>query len=209
MIMITSLSILQRRIRDAGPQYRLGIDLDGVVIDHSKQFMDVCSAFGFPLKSWQVNTNMLNKFLSPDTNTVIQHIVYAKRRSRALEMQDSVETIGLLRNHLDIVSVQKRPEAEKKLWKWLKKFGVLNSIAKKHIHLWRSREKKLHCIHALKPDFFIDDGLEILEHLPRQTIPILFDPWGINKYFYKNRKGIFVIKTWKEISRVFHGAFSC
>src|SRR3989338_8747179 len=179
----------------------IGIDLDGVVIDHTRQFFLACKKRGFIFKPWQVNTNVLGRFLPLNIYMAVKSDVYEKRRPHALRMPGSLQTVRLLAKHIHVASVQKQEESEKRLWTWLRKHKFLTCLNRRQFHIFRTRAQKLRFLKKLKPQVFIDDGLDVLKGLPHATRPILFDPVGAYKHI-KVSHGMVVAKSWREIRKL-------
>ncbi len=199
------LEILQKKLQNRTSPLRIGIDLDGVVIDHTQAFLCACGEFGYHLESWQVNSNMLKHFLPKEIHTSIKRLVYTERRLEASPMQGSLEAVlALLAPSFDLIiaSVQKEEEAEERLWTWLGTCGFSEHIPKDRVHIFRSREEKVSYLQGLDLDFFIDDGTDVLEPLIGKTAPILFDPAEIHKRI-SIPEGIYVVEGWHEIREIF------
>jgi len=171
---------MESPISPAKPTCRVGIDLDGVVIDHTRAFLDASREAGFSLEPWQVNSNVFKNYLPSRECNEVKHIVYTLRREHAPCMPRFSEILERLRRiELSIASVQKEPEAEVKTRRWLDREGVHRLVPESRTHLVRTKEEKISLIKGLGLDYFIDDGLDILEPLRGHLVPILFDPVGI------------------------------
>lgn len=193
--------LLRKKIHVLGGKLCIGFDLDGVVIDHTRQFILACKKHGFSLKPWQVNSNVFKQLVPDDTATEIKKEVYEHRRLASRVMPGSLGVLRALRLHIVIASVQKQKKSEEKLWIWLRKHGFLAFLKRKQFHIFRTRTRKVRFLTKLKPQVFIDDGLDVLEQLPRSVTGVLFDPVGAHTHI-KVPRGMAVVKNWKQIGSI-------
>jgi hypothetical protein len=159
----------------------IGVDLDGVVIDHTANFLAAAKERGYRLAAWQTNSNVLKKFVSEADRAALKNYVYGAARGGATIYPQALEFFKTYRDFITIVSVQRSAVIEQDTRAWLRRHGIMECIPEKRIILVRSRDTKLKRIARLAPDVFIDDGLDVLEYVPRQTVPILFDPVGVHR----------------------------
>ncbi|HTM68099.1 MAG TPA: hypothetical protein VL426_02265, partial [Candidatus Binatia bacterium] len=60
------------------PPLRIGIDLDGVLIDHREHKRKLAEEYGFALEPWQSNSNVLRKFVPEDVYRSMQEALYGQ-----------------------------------------------------------------------------------------------------------------------------------
>jgi uncharacterized HAD superfamily protein len=179
----------------------LGIDLDGVVIDHKANFLEVSQKRGYQLAPWQTNSNLFTDFVAdPDCTAIKQHI-YEKVRHKAEIYPNVLAFFKKFKENITIVSVQQKPDAEKKTRAWLKREGISALIPATRIILVRSKEMKLQRIMALRPDVFIDDDLSILGGLPKNTLPVMFDPVGAHRHM-EIPGHVRLAHSWRQMPRI-------
>ncbi|MDO8558569.1 MAG: hypothetical protein Q7S09_05325 [bacterium] len=193
-------------VRRKKQPFRIGTDLDGVVIDHTENFLKVCSEFGCRLEPWQTNSNILHEYVPEEFKERIKKEVYDVRRMKSRLMPDFLDLDFLFFENLIVASVQKVAAAEEKVWQWLGEQKILDRLPKSSISIFRTRQAKIEYLNQVKPDFFIDDGLDVLEFLDTSIVPILFDPLGVHERI-PVPNDVHVVRGWHEIQQLF-GAFT-
>jgi 5'(3')-deoxyribonucleotidase len=178
----------------------IGIDLDGVIIDHTRNFILFSRRYGIRLKSWQTNSNIFQNFVDQNYADQIKHLVYAKHRGSAPMTAGALDFIKLFRDKIVFASVQKEREGERRLWQWLDEKGILKLIPKSRIRIFRKRSAKIRYVNKLQPDIFIDDGLDVLEYLTPKTRPIMFDSVGAQKHV-RVKKWISIFGSWNNLNK--------
>ena len=179
----------------------IGIDLDGVVIDHTAKFLRIAKELGHPLQTWQANSNTLKHAVPKQAADIIKQRVYTEERGDEPPYPDALAVIARIAPLATIVSVQKDPRSEPKTLAWLESHGVTKLIPADRIIFVRTREEKVRRITALAPAYFVDDGLDVLEDLSPATIPVLFDPVDIHTRVPVAER-IVVVPDWKTLAKL-------
>jgi hypothetical protein len=175
---------------------RVGIDLDGVIIDHRQHKLTLAGEHGFALAPWQTNSNVMSGYLPEDVYEDLQDKLYADLTVKAPPIQDALATLRQLRAEIYIISAR-RASTLRYAQDWLAKHRVYDTVPAERIFFCGSGdEKKGYCIkyglHA-----FLDDKASVLDGLPGSTKRVLFDDDGVSGKLDLGKR-FHVAKDWKE-----------
>ncbi len=182
----------------------IGIDLDGTVIDNTPHFLEATGRLGYRLARWQVNSNVIKQFMDASHAVAIKKHVYGKARGSEEPFPHALAFIRAFAPLISIVSVQKNPTSETKVRAWLKRQGVLKLIPQERIHMVRSRPEKIARLAELKPDVFIDDGIDVLEFVHRRTQPMMFDPFHAHRRMVMPPR-VTPVSSWRVVRQLLDG----
>lgn len=175
---------------------RIGIDLDGVLIDHSGHKIDVAKRRGFALECWQTNSNVMGECLPNEVYTELQQEIYTDLTVDAPAVKGAIEAVRSLDGEMYIVSAR-RSESIRFAQKWLLKHGMFDVIPADRMYFCGSKNDKREICDRLGMDMFIDDQAAVLNLLSPTMRRVLFDVDGVaNKL--KVNEGIHVASTWDQ-----------
>lgn len=178
---------------------RIGIDLDGVLIDHNEHRLQLAREFGYEIEPWQVNTNVM-KDLMPDVYRVIQDRLYARLTETAPVAAGALEAIAAVPADFYIVS-SRTPVSIRFAQDWLGKYRFYDYIpAERVLYCGSADDKRSYC-QRFRLDFFMDDKLSLLQKLPPTTRCLLFDQDGIAGRIDVS-DDIDVVTGWDEFRRL-------
>ncbi len=181
--------------------YTIGLDLDGVIIDHTKNKIKKAKELGHIIKAEEISSERLKKLIPPEDYRVIQKFIYNKGTPTAEPMKGALQAIKSLKENYHIVIISRRAEEMRKTaLEWLKKHGFLNYIKRKDIYFADKDSDKNVVAKRLKVHIYIDDKLSVLESLKSVPNRILFDPY--NCFQIKNKE-IKKIESWQRFSASF------
>lgn len=158
----------------------IGIDLDGVIIDHKPAKLRLAADFGFALEPWQTNTNLMKNFLPVGQYRELQSVLYD-------ETTDCAPTVAGARECLlaaisfgfepHLISRRNRDSVQI-VEGWLKRRGFEDVFNVDHVHFCQSDGEKAEICSRLSVVSFVDDKLSVLLGLSSSVRRILFAPDG-------------------------------
>ena len=179
-------------------ELRVGLDLDGVIIDHSSHKLELAANLGCPLELWQTNTNLIRAFLPKDAYLDLQDRLYGELTPAAPPVSGALEHLPLIKAELFIVSAR-RPQTVGYARRWLAEHGVLEIIPPERVVFVSTSEAKRSEVERLGISAFLDDKLRALAALPPGTRKCLFDQHGIAGRLELSA-GTEVFHAWKEFA---------
>ncbi len=177
----------------------IGIDLDGVIIDHHDAKRALAATLGFELLRWQTNTNVMRKFVPENIYEKLQIPLYTNWTPKAAAVPGALAGLRALKDAY-IISARDAnsiPYAEK----WLGQNGVYNTIAKEKIIFCAIGADKAPLCEKLDISIFLDDKLSFLNFLPDKTKKVLFDEDNIAEKISLD-SNIQLAKSWKEFIKL-------
>ena len=175
---------------------KIGLDLDGVIIDHTDNKLRLASERGFELEPWQTNSNVMHQFVPEEEYGEIRRLAYNEATIEAEPVEMALESILELPGELYIVSARYQSSV-RYAQNWLDQHRIYDSIPAERIFFCSSEaEKKQHC-HRLGLQFYLDDKLKVLNSLPFSVRRTLFDNHDISKKL-KPGPEIGVVFAWPE-----------
>ena len=157
---------------------RIGIDFDGVIVDHRPHKLRLAGELGFALESWQTNTNVMHDYLSEEAYRSVQKPLYDELTVLAPPVSGALETLARLPGELYVISAR-RPESAASARAWMVKNGLHAIVPSERVIFCASgRDKREHC-ERLGISLFLDDKISYLGHLPTDIRRVLFDEDGI------------------------------
>lgn len=178
--------------------FRIGIDLDGVIIDHRPNKLRLAAGFGIPLEPWQANTNVMRNYVAGETYEAIQKPLYTHLTLEAPPVKDAVECLKNLPGEAYIISARD-PSNQHFATEWLRARGLFEVIPPERvIFCHRGQEKAGHC-DRLGLSAFLDDKLSYLEYLSPEMHRVLFDEDNV-AHRLAVPAGLAVAKSWPEFA---------
>src|SRR5260221_13838589 len=86
---------------------RIGIDLDGVLIDHREQKRKLAEEYGIVLEPWQTNTNVMPRFVPKDALEALQLNLYPHWPPAAPAMTGALQVLPDLKAEIYIISARR------------------------------------------------------------------------------------------------------
>lgn len=157
---------------------RIGIDFDGVIVDHRPHKLKLAGALGFALEPWQTNTNVMERYLSEDAYRSVQKPLYAELTVQAPPVAGALEALARLPGELYVISAR-RPENTVSARSWMVKNGLHAIVPKERVLFCASGRDKREHVERLGISLFLDDKISYLGHLPETIRRVLFDEDGI------------------------------
>lgn len=184
-------------------KFKIGIDLDGVIIDHTENKIRLAREFGFNIKPEQTPGNRFKKIVGEDNYRKIQKALYGLSTESARPMDGALDCLSeFIANgyKLFIISARGREDQSQIYgWNWINRY-LLNILDKKQIFFVEQENQKEIVCRDLKIDIYLDDKVDVLESLICVPRRYLFDPYQIrNDYDLKN---IQAVSSWQEFSMV-------
>lgn len=152
----------------------IGLDFDGVIIDHHENKMRLAKELGYKLERRQTNTNLMRQFLPSDKAEELAANLYTTSTLEAAPVSRALETIAKLPKETYIISARTK-ETVKFAKEWMTKNKLFDLIPQERIIFCRNGPEKGPLCEQLKITHFLDDKFSFLKYLPIKTKKILFD----------------------------------
>lgn len=178
---------------------RIGLDFDGVMVDHGEHKARLAAARGFMLERWQTNTNVMKGYLPPEDYSEIKEIVYTLLTPEAPPMAGLLDHIVDLDGELYLISAR-RTTSIRFAQDWMHAHRIYDHIPAERVHFCPSSDEKHKFVNRLGIDVYLDDKVSVLESLPYQTRKYLFDPDGIAGKV-EVHPDIEVVSGWRDFIR--------
>ena len=176
---------------------RIGIDLDGVLIDHTANKLLVAERLGYALEPWQVNSNLQRSLMSHEHVTAMQEEVYQGMTLSAPPIPGALEHLRELEGELYIVSAR-RLKVVRFAQQWLMRYGVFDIIPAERIFFCESKHDKRAICDRLGITAFVDDQLDVLQLLSPRMKRILYDGDGVHQHLTME-EGYDVAADWSAV----------
>lgn len=175
---------------------RLGIDLDGVVIDHRAHKLRLARERGYDLEPWQANTNLMGRYLPREAYAAIQRELYGPLTLQAPSVPGAVEGLAALSGEPYIVTA--REAASRVIVRqWLDQHGVEESVPPGRVIFCADGEEKgSHCL-RLGLGVFLEDKLSYLRRTPKTALRVLLDEDAVADLL-DVEPDIVVVRSWPE-----------
>lgn len=175
---------------------RIGIDFDGVLVDHRPHKLRLALEGGDALESWQTNANVMKKYLPEDKYKTLQETIYGPLTREAPPVVGALANLALLAAEIYIVS-SRRTQSIRFAQDWLVRHRVYDLIPAERIVFCGSDEEKRGYCERFAIDLFLDDKINVLDSLPARTGRVLFDEDGIADVLNLGDR-VKSVKTWAE-----------
>lgn len=156
------------------PPLRIGIDLDGVLIDHREHKRKLASEYGIALEPWQTNANLMRKFVPEEVYRALQGALYGQLTREAPPVFGSLEHLPQIKSELYIVSAR-RADTIRFAQDWIAAHRVYDVVPAERIYFCGSDAEKRGYCDRIGIDMFLDDKVSVLEALSGRTKRVLFD----------------------------------
>jgi hypothetical protein len=184
------------------PRLRIGLDFDGVIIDHHQHKLSLLAERCLEFEPWQTNTNVMKSLTNDEPMyRVLQDQLYAQLTTLAPPVRGALEAIATVPADLFIVCA--RPPANIRFaQEWLGHHRVYDVIPAERIFFCGTSEDKRAYCERLRLHAFMDDKLGMLRGLPTSVRHLLFDEDGVSERL-EVAQGIEVVRDWKEFCSLF------
>lgn len=182
---------------------RIGIDLDGVLIDHREHKLKLAAEYGVVLEPWQANTNVLGKFVKEEVLEAIQEPLYTTLTPTAPPVAGALEHLARIKTEIYIISAR-RSESVRYAQDWLLKHRVYDAVPAERIYFCGGDDEKRGYCDRLGLSLFLDDRVRVLELLPGKTKRVLYDEDEVAKYLQVEER-MHVAKTWEDFRKLVSG----
>ncbi len=180
-----------------GKLVRIGLDLDGVIIDHTANKLKLAKDYGYALEPWQANTNLMKRFMDHDHYEALQDTLYTTMTPDAPAVIGALEHLPKLAG-AEIYIVSARPhESVRYAQEWLTKHRLFDLVPAERMFFCNDSKDKRGICDRLLVDLFLDDKLSVLTDLSVAVRKALFDPDGIAETLDLG-SGVSVVRTWRD-----------
>ena len=175
----------------------IGLDLDGVIIDHTQNKVKIAKSLGFKIKKEETQSEILKNILPEDKYKKLQNIIYNKTTFFSPPEPFVFKILRELSrdatNEFFIISCR-RGRGVDPAREWLEKHKIFKFVPSKNIFFVETeKEKNIYC-QKLKIKIYLDDKVRILDMVSFVRYPIFYNP----KKSLHNKKYL-EIRSWKEL----------
>lgn len=156
---------------------KIGLDLDGVIIDHVPNKLRIALGYGYRLSPMQASSNFMHDFMPRAKYESLKDKLYGEETLSAPPVEGSVELMARLPGEVYIVSAR-RDYNRRYAWDWMMANGVLDFMPRERVRFVSSSRDKLPVVAELGLDVYMDDQIRVLEILPSGLRKFLLDPYG-------------------------------
>ena len=186
---------------------KIGLDLDGVIIDHTINKIKLAKQKGYFLKSAQTSSNVMKKFMPLNIYRAIQKGIYGKEGLSSKQMKNAKKILRKMIKTFPVPCIISRRGIKKNQVKfaiqWLKKNNFFLLLDQKRIFFVNTDVAKNTLCKKLGINVYLDDKIKVLNTLPSIKYHVLFDLYG---HYYKSPPpNIKVVKSWPEFYKYLQG----
>ena len=182
----------------------IGLDLDGVILDHTQNRLAVSRKFGYRLDLADTPSDIFSKKISRDSYPKIAKILYDEP-GVALKvplMTGAKKGLGFLRQspHFRYYLISRRNSVDSAL-KILKKYKLWPDYLGPHnVFFVKEKEDKNIKARELGIDYYLDDQPSVLNVLSSVRNKFLLDPLGVysGAYSQNGHKSYKIVSSWPE-----------
>jgi len=176
----------------------IGLDFDGVIIDHTEAKLKKARELGYFLKPEQTHGSVMMDFVSREDHRAIQQYIYGSVTADAPIMEGALDTIKNLAEKYVLTIISRRTDDFKKYAiEWLENKSIFDYIPKERAFFASYDEEKNIIAKTNKVSCFVDDRIKYLEIMPDVPHKIVFDQFNM-----VNSNGFYKIKKWQELPAI-------
>lgn len=175
---------------------KIGLDLDGVIIDHTDHKLKLARKFGYRLEPWQVNANVMKRFVGNDDYIRIQEEMYGPMTPAAPPMAGALEYLSQLQGELCVISAR-RADTVRYAQIWLDQHRIYDVIPAERIFFCGANAEKCGIADRLGVNIFMDDQLRVLTSMPYGCRRVLYDAHGAAEEIHPE-EGICIVNSWED-----------
>jgi 5'(3')-deoxyribonucleotidase len=183
---------------------RIGIDLDGVLIDHREHKLKLAAEYGIALEGWQANANVIKLHVPLEHLRTLHSDLYGPMTLEAKPVVDALKRLAELKAEVYIVSAR-RAENIRFAQDWLVRHRVYDVVPAERIVFCATDEEKKGYCERLNIDLFLDDKVSVLDSLGARTKRVLFDEDGVARRINAEDRYP-VVKGWEQFVDMANGA---
>ena len=176
---------------------KIGIDLDGVIIDHTQNKIKAAMELGFSVTAKETTSSKFLKVKMPaEAYRELQRKTYDEMSPTAPPIPGALKSIKELHNRgfeMFIVSRRKIPGPAVD---WLQRYGVLDIIPKEKIFFVKEDHQKEKMAQKLKLDILLDDQCKVLKELKSVKHIIFFN------FHEVDNEGFCEVKSWEKFLKL-------
>ena len=182
---------------------RIGLDLDGVIIDHTSNKLQKAHELGYVLEPRDTASAVMKSRVSLPHYREIQRHIYGPATATATAVEGALETIATLAAAHDLYIISRRNVSngtDRSAHEWIAGSGIFEHIPKERVFFVPHDVVGAKGVVAKKLgiELYLDDQLKILHELPSVGTRILFDPFGTETASHPFR----AIKKWQEFPAI-------
>ena len=178
---------------------RIGLDFDGVIIDHHQHKLRLAAERGYAFEPWQTNTNVMKTLMEVPEYRTLQDSLYNRLTLEAPPVAGALDTIAAIPAEFYIVCAR-TPVNIRFAQEWLGKHRLYDIIPAERIFFCGTSEDKRGYCERLGLQVFLDDKLGTLRVLPTRVQRFLFDDDGIAEKLEVGHD-IEVVRSWDDFRR--------
>lgn len=174
---------------------RIGLDLDGVIVDHTIHKMRVAKSFGFVVRKNQTHEAILKQLMPEEKYRALQAKVYGSMSLGAKPVPSAKATIRkIARRGHKLFIVSRRGEHAREALSWLSRHRVLDSVSRGNVTFVNEDAGKADVVKKLNIEIFLDDKPSVLDHLTAITHPVFFNNFRVHINSARYRE----VHSWEE-----------
>lgn len=179
-------------------QHIIGLDLDGVIIDHTANKIRLAREFGFDLTLEETPSDIIRTKLLKDTHDKIQWHLYddpdmALSASLVTGAREGLELLRASQLPYILISRRKKPEIARQL---LERFGLWPTyFDDSNTFFVKNSAEKNERAKALNVTTYLDDQPSVIAALADVPQKFLFDPHGV---YAPSPQQYRTVKSWIE-----------
>ena len=172
---------------------KIGFDLDDTIADHTFNIVKLAKEYGISTSSLTLPKKFsIPKILSKEQYHGFKERLYGEVSLTAIPMEDSQDVMrDLHKDGMEVFIISRRLLSREYALQWLAKHFPL--LREECVHFVNKDIEKGPICAELGIKIFLDNKPEVLEHIPKTTIPILFDRFDAYKEFPWKR-----VSSWRE-----------
>lgn len=182
---------------------RIGLDFDGVIIDHHQHKLRLAAERGYDFEPWQTNTNVMKPLMEVPVYRELQDVLYGELTLQAPPVAGAIETIAAIPAEFYIVCAR-TPVNIRFAQQWLGDHRLYDVIPAERIFFCGTSEDKRGYCERLGLHAFLDDKLGTLHALPPRVQCYLFDDDGVAERLEVG-SDIEVVRSWADFRRLVVG----
>ncbi|MEK9151778.1 MAG: hypothetical protein AAB692_00230 [Patescibacteria group bacterium] len=179
---------------------RVGIDLDGVIIDHRGHKCALARTHGCLLEPWQANSNVMRGHVTEEIYRSIQEPLYCEWTLKAPAVEGALKELARLKDRAFIVSAR-HTASIRFAQDWLLANGVYDLVPAERIFFCGGDAEKRGYCEKLGIGVFLDDKISVLDALPYPIKKVLFDQDGVAGKI-SVAEHIDVVRDWKSFLKI-------
>jgi len=181
--------------KENSKKFNIGLDLDGVIVDHTKNKIIVAKQLGFSIEKNDTPSGVFERLIPKKEYRELQRIIYGEMSLTATPVPHAVSTIRRLvhaSHKLFIISRRYKNSKEGSLW--LRNNNIYKWIPKRNIMFVQADSDKALYAKKFGLDIFLDDKTKVLFHLRSIVHPVLFNNYSADI----NQGGYTEVCSWRD-----------